>query len=43
MNGIATKKNPSPNFYDGLKCQAVLESVERSAESEQWVKLGAIG
>ena len=42
MNGIATKKNPSPNFYDGLKCQVVLEAVERSAESEQWVEVDTI-
>jgi len=37
MNGIAAKKNPAPDFYDGLKCQAVLEAVEKSAESEKWV------
>ena len=39
MNGIAAKKSPTPNFYDGLKCQAVLEAVEQSAESEKWVKV----
>jgi predicted dehydrogenase len=39
MNGIATKENPAPNFYDGLACQAVLEAVEKSAESEKWVKV----
>jgi len=39
MNGIATKKNPAPNFYDGLKCQMVLEAVEKSAETGQWVKV----
>jgi predicted dehydrogenase len=39
MNGIATGKNPTPNFYDGLKCQAVLEAVERSAETEKWVSV----
>ncbi len=41
MNGIAAGKNPTPDFYDGLKCQAVLEAVEQSAESEQWVKVKA--
>jgi len=41
MNGIATGKNPTPDFYDGLKCQAVLEAVEESAGSEQWVKVKA--
>mgnify|MGYP003767110923 CR=1 FL=1 len=39
MNGIATGENPTPNFYDGLKCQAVLEAVEKSAETESWVKV----
>jgi predicted dehydrogenase len=39
MNGIATNENPTPNFYDGLKCQAVLEAVEKSAETESWVKV----
>ena len=39
MNGIATKKNPSPDFEDGLRCQEVLEAVEKSAESGQWVKV----
>jgi len=39
MNGIAAKKSPAPNFHDGLKCQAVLEAVEQSAETEKWVKV----
>ena len=39
MNGLATGKNPTPDFYDGLKCQAVLEAVEESASSEPWVKV----
>lgn len=42
MNGIATGKNPTPNFYDGIKCQAVLEAVEKSAENEQWVKVESV-
>lgn len=37
MNGIATGTNPAPSFYDGLKCQAVLDAVEKSAETEKWV------
>ena len=39
MNGIAANELPTPNFYDGLKCQAVLEAVERSAESGKWVNV----
>ena len=42
MNGIATGKNPVPSFYDGLKCQAVLEAVEKSAESEKWVGVDSV-
>ena len=41
MNGIASKKNPTPNFYDGLECQKVLEAVETSADTEKWVKINA--
>ena len=39
MNGIATKKQPTPNFNDGLKCQEVLEAVEKSVNTERWVKV----
>lgn len=42
MNGIATGQMPSPNFYDGLKCQAVLEAVEKSAQTGQWVDIKSI-
>jgi len=38
MNGIATGKNPKPDFYDGLECQKVLQAVEVSAEQQKWVK-----
>jgi predicted dehydrogenase len=31
---------PSPNFTDGVKNQAVLEAVERSAKSGKWEKAG---
>ena len=30
MNGIADGRNPSPSFADGLRCQEVLEAVEKS-------------
>ena len=32
-------KMPTPNFRDGVKNQAVLEAVERSAKSGRWVKV----
>jgi predicted dehydrogenase len=38
LNGIATGNAPAPTFEDGLRCQAVLEAVERSAGSKQWVE-----
>jgi predicted dehydrogenase len=41
MNGIVAGENPTPDFYDGLRCQEVLEAVERSAESGRWTKVEA--
>jgi predicted dehydrogenase len=38
LNGIAEGVAPAPTFDDGLRCQAVLEAVERSAGSKQWVE-----
>jgi predicted dehydrogenase len=38
LNGIADGSAPAPTFADGLRCQAVLEAVERSAGSKQWVE-----
>jgi predicted dehydrogenase len=32
---------PSPNFHDGLKNQAVLDAVEKSAKSGRWEKIKA--
>ncbi len=34
--GIAKGESPRPNFEDGVKCQAVLDAVERSAQSRRW-------
>ncbi len=38
MNGIAVGKSPDPTFEDGLRCQAVLDAIEHSAGSRQWVQ-----
>jgi len=38
LNGIVEGVAPAPNFEDGLRCQAVLDAVERSAGSKQWVE-----
>jgi len=32
-------RQPEPNFYDGVKIQAVLAAAERSAQSEKWEKV----
>ena len=39
LNGIDKGYSPSPNFMDGVKNQAVLEAVEQSASSRQWVSI----
>jgi predicted dehydrogenase len=36
MDGIKAGKSPAPTFEDGYRCQAVLDAVERSAESGEW-------
>lgn len=38
LNGIANGTAPAPTFEDGVRCQAVLDAVERSAGSKQWVE-----
>jgi predicted dehydrogenase len=38
LNGIVAGQSPDPTFEDGLRCQAVLEAVEKSAGSKQWVE-----
>lgn len=39
MDGIAEKKQVAPNFYDGLRCQEVLDAVTDSAEQGKWVHI----
>lgn len=38
LNGIVNKQSPAPTFADGVKCQAVLDAVERSSDGGGWVK-----
>jgi predicted dehydrogenase len=38
-NAIEEGRLPEPNFRDGVKCQAVLEAVERSITERRWVSL----
>jgi len=39
MNAIAEDRQPVPNFVDGVKCQAVLEAVDRSIDERRWVSI----
>ena len=39
LNAIAEDEMPVPSFVDGVKCQAVLEAVEKSARSGKWVEV----
>ena len=36
MEAIATGKQPTPNFEDGLQNQRVLDAIQRSGESRRW-------
>jgi predicted dehydrogenase len=40
LTALERDKMPSPNFTDGVRNQAVLEAVERSAKSGKWQKVG---
>ncbi len=37
LHGIADGVSPDPTFEDGVRCQAVLDAIEKSAGSKQWV------
>jgi predicted dehydrogenase len=39
LNSFAGKGLPVPNFEDGVRCQEILEAVERSAKRKRWVKI----
>lgn len=39
FNSIAKDENPSPNFYDGIKCQEVLNAVDKSIVEKKWVEI----
>ncbi|MFB5266481.1 Gfo/Idh/MocA family protein [Paenibacillus enshidis] len=38
-SAIAEGRQPEPSFHDGVRCQAVLEAVERSIGERRWVKI----
>lgn len=39
LEGIAQKKAVIPNFYDGLKCQQVLDTVNASIHTRSWTEI----
>ncbi|HLU22306.1 Gfo/Idh/MocA family protein [Lederbergia graminis] len=39
LNGVAEGYNPLPNFEDGVRNAAVLEAVEQSSQTKQWVRI----
>jgi predicted dehydrogenase len=39
MQALATDKMPEPNFYDGMKCQQVVEAVWLAGNENRWVKV----
>jgi predicted dehydrogenase len=39
MQALKEDRQPVPNFADGVKCQQVLEAVERSIEERRWVHI----
>jgi len=41
LQGVAKGESPRPNFEDGVKCQAVLDAVERAASSRKWETVSA--
>lgn len=42
LKGVEKGESPAPNFVDGMKNQAVLEAVERSASLKRWVALSEL-
>ncbi len=39
MESFRENRQPVPNFHDGVKCQAVLEAVDRSIDERRWVSI----
>ncbi|MBU8791161.1 Gfo/Idh/MocA family oxidoreductase [Oceanobacillus caeni] len=42
LNGVDKGFSPSPNFIDGVYNQAVLQAVEQSSTSKQWISISGI-
>ncbi len=42
LNALADDEMPTPNFYDGVACQQVLEAVELSCREKQWIPVNQL-
>jgi predicted dehydrogenase len=42
MHALQENRPPIPNFVDGVKCQQVLEAVEKSIEEKRWVRISEL-
>lgn len=42
LEAIAGDQSVEPDFYDGLKCQLVLDAVERSVNERTWVEVESV-
>jgi len=42
IEAVANDKDTSPDFYDGVKCQQVLEAVDLSIERGKWVEVDSL-
>lgn len=42
LQAFAEDRQPVPNFVDGVKCQEVLEAVEKSIEERRWVQISEL-
>lgn len=39
LDGIGNKKNVKPDFYDGLRCQQVLDAVVNATATQTWTEI----
>ncbi|PZE21207.1 Gfo/Idh/MocA family protein [Paenibacillus xerothermodurans] len=42
MQALEENRQPVPNFEDGVRCQEVLEAVERSVAERRWVRVDEV-
>jgi predicted dehydrogenase len=42
MTALAHDEMPSPSFVDGVRCQQVMEAVDRSIEDGRWVTVSSV-